>query len=178
MPAFAGTTDQRPLRQGSPSLSGTVDFRLGNRSLPLKKGGQEGFSNGSFRQIPLDPPFSMGEVDADSAGVRLSTLPERERVPYENRSSPKRVGDNASGTFEPLRFPQTRRLKPRQRGAPRPPAQPPRPPPQAGYCHAGRDGGAAAGRLGRHSLPRVHSLGCKLRRAAVGPETTPRFHLH
>ena len=94
------------------------------------------------------------------------------------RSSPKRVGDNASGTFEPLRFPQTRRLKPRQRGAPRPPARPPRPPPQAGYCHAGRDGGAAAGRLGRHSLPRVHSLGCKLRRAAVGPETTPRFHLH
>ena len=31
-----------------PLLPGTVDFRLGNRSLPLKKGGQEGFDDAFF----------------------------------------------------------------------------------------------------------------------------------
>src|ERR1043166_2414031 len=47
-----------------PLLTGTVDFRRGYGSLPLKKGGQEGFDPASFGQIPLYPPFSKGELDA------------------------------------------------------------------------------------------------------------------
>jgi hypothetical protein len=53
-----------------------VDFRYGNRSLPLKKGGQEGFGNGSFKQIPLNPPFSKGEAAAIPPAVHLSTASE------------------------------------------------------------------------------------------------------
>jgi hypothetical protein len=68
-----------------------------------------------------------------------------EQLQVTSASSPKRVGDNASGIFQPLRFRQTGRLKPRQRRTPRPPARPPRPPlPQDGDRHAGRGG------VGRH----------------------------
>ena len=58
-----------------PLLTGTVDFRRGNRFLPLKKGGQEGFWNGSFGQIPLDPPFSKGEGNTTPPRLDLSTVP-------------------------------------------------------------------------------------------------------
>src|ERR1043166_8164962 len=58
-----------------PSPSGTVDFRRGYGSLPLKKGSQEGFDPASVGQIPLCPPFSKGEPDADSTTLHLSTLP-------------------------------------------------------------------------------------------------------
>jgi hypothetical protein len=66
-----------------PSLAGTVDFRYGNRSLPLKKhvlslvegGGQEGFVDEPFGKIPLNPPFSKGEAAAISPAVHLSTVP-------------------------------------------------------------------------------------------------------
>jgi hypothetical protein len=57
----------------NPLLAGTVDFRNGNGSLPLKKGGQEGFEDESFDKISLAPPFSKGEVDAMRPGVHLST---------------------------------------------------------------------------------------------------------
>jgi glycosyltransferase involved in cell wall biosynthesis len=66
-PAEAGLASEQP-------DSETVDFRHGNSSLPLKKGGQEGFGNGSPEQIPLDPPFSKGEVPAIPPARRLSTL--------------------------------------------------------------------------------------------------------
>ena len=58
----------------NPLLTESVDFRHGNRSLPLKNGGEDGFWNGSFEQIPLDPPFSKGEVAAIPPARRLSTL--------------------------------------------------------------------------------------------------------
>ncbi len=52
----------------------TGDFRHGNRSLPLKKGGQEGFVDEPFGKIPLDPPFSKGEDDAILPAAYLSTV--------------------------------------------------------------------------------------------------------
>src|ERR1043166_7642474 len=58
-----------------PLPGGTVDFRRGYGSLPLKKGGQEGFDPASVGQIPLCPPFSKGEPDAGSTTLHLSTLP-------------------------------------------------------------------------------------------------------
>jgi hypothetical protein len=61
------TTDVMPAK-------GTVDFLYGNRSLPLKKGGQEGFVDEPFGKIPLNPPFSKGEAAAIPPAVHLSTL--------------------------------------------------------------------------------------------------------
>ncbi len=57
----ASVPRQNPAREGRPSPSGTLDFRRGDEFLPLKKGGEEGFWNESFGQIPLTPPFSKGE---------------------------------------------------------------------------------------------------------------------
>jgi hypothetical protein len=63
---------------GFPSLPETVDFRHGNRSLPLKKGGQEGFVDESFEKIPLNPPFPKGEDHPILAAAHLSTLSTKE----------------------------------------------------------------------------------------------------
>ncbi|MBI1818563.1 MAG: DEAD/DEAH box helicase [Deltaproteobacteria bacterium] len=62
-----------------PTSKDKVDFRLGNRSLPLKKGGQEGFVEESVKQIPLDPPFSKGEGSADPSSINSSTVSTGER---------------------------------------------------------------------------------------------------
>jgi len=52
----------------------SVDFRRGDRFLPLKKGGEEGFLNGSFGKIPLNPPFPKGEDSGPARQASLSTL--------------------------------------------------------------------------------------------------------
>src|SRR5713226_3059730 len=78
-----------------PRPAETVDFRLGDGSLPLAKGAQEGFCNGSFGQIPLNPPFPKGEVNPLSPSVGLSTL-----------------SSGGAQTTEPYRRPLTRRGAP------------------------------------------------------------------
>ncbi len=67
------STSSPPRKRGSRSMRNiwipafeTVDF-LDRKDPPLWKRGARGdFANGSFRQIPLDPPFSKGEVACHS----------------------------------------------------------------------------------------------------------------
>ena len=69
---------KRPCSKQKPLLvipaKESVDFRHGRGSLPLEKGGQEGFSNDSIEQILPDPPFSKeGTFYQKSCLVRVGS---------------------------------------------------------------------------------------------------------
>src|SRR5512139_3007326 len=72
IPAKAGIQVGRGARIWIPAFE-AVDFRRDDRCLPLEKGGKEGFWNGSFGQIPLNPPFSKGEDSDPERETSLST---------------------------------------------------------------------------------------------------------
>src|SRR5262245_61821619 len=58
----------------NPLLTGTVYLRHAHGSLPLEKGGQEGFSNDSIEQILPDPPFSKEGTHNRGLRPNLSTI--------------------------------------------------------------------------------------------------------
>jgi hypothetical protein len=60
-----------------PPHSETVDLRYENRSLPLKKGGQEGFVDEGFEKIPLNPLLRQGSGHAFPKGEDVLWDPER-----------------------------------------------------------------------------------------------------
>ncbi|HVN86363.1 MAG TPA: adenylate/guanylate cyclase domain-containing protein, partial [Candidatus Binatia bacterium] len=61
--ALLSAGDVGPAAKAIDELGKFVDDATASGSLSWKKGGREGFANGSSAQIPLDPPFANGEVN-------------------------------------------------------------------------------------------------------------------